>query len=147
MDEQVNMLRRVIADRCVQSHKQKRKARLRLNADDFNVYLQAAFDHFTYNLDKPFNFIEVALRNNPLPENLGDHILQLALAIQAHYRSQSTVSGQWIFNVVGQIIASCILLDSVQNYKGTDEPIIATYIQSNISQGKPKISSKSTKSL
>ena len=122
MDAQLNNLHNVIVDRCNQSHGMKQRARLHLNANDFNIYLQAAFDHFANNLEEPFNFIEVALRNNPLPENLGDHILQLALAIQARFRDQSAITGQWIFESVGQVVASCILLDSVQYYKGTVHP-------------------------
>jgi hypothetical protein len=123
MDQQVGTLYDVIAARCEDSQRQKKKARLQLNADDFNVYLQAAFDHFAEKLDEPFNFMEVSMRTNPPPENLGDHILQLALAIQNNSPRCSTFTGPMIFQSVGEIVASSILLDSVLNYKGKLTPL------------------------
>ena len=136
MDEQVSKVEQAIRYYAAESHRSKRRARMLSNADDLNIYLQAAFDHFTRNLDEPFNFIEVSLRNNPLPENFGDHILQLAIAIQAHH-DQRTTSGPWIFEHLGQMVASCILQDCVQNRKGGNQDKIpcSPYLMSSRQTG------------
>lgn len=118
MNEQVESLHQVIQSNCMQSYSLKRATRMTLNSDDLNIYLQAAFDHFTKHLNKPFNFIETSLRTNPLPENLGDHILQLVTLIQLQYRDKSFASGQWIFESTSEMVASCILLDCVRFRKG-----------------------------
>lgn len=114
MDKQVGTLRNVIDGDCHKSYEAKRRARMLCNSDDLNVYLQAAFDHFTTSLDVPFNFIDASLRVNPLPENFGDHIVGLAKAIKKKF----DFPGQWIFGHLGSIVASCIMLDLVQNRKG-----------------------------
>ncbi|TKA71655.1 hypothetical protein B0A55_05295, partial [Friedmanniomyces simplex] len=127
MDKQVNSLLQVIDANCRESLETKRRARMLSNTDDWNVYLQAGFDHFTRNLDAPFNFIEVSLKNNPLPENFGDHIRQLATAILARYPDPQKTSGQWIFENLSSMVASCILLDCVQYRKGTAEDLFERY--------------------
>ncbi|KAK5119234.1 hypothetical protein LTR85_007848 [Meristemomyces frigidus] len=103
MNEQVVKLRQVIDGDCRESFEAKHKARMLCNSDDLNVYLQAAFDHFTTNLDVPFNFIDVSLRYNPLPENFGDHIVRLAKAIKELYAMSYAMSGQWIFDRLGSM--------------------------------------------
>lgn len=120
MDEQVVKLRQVIDGECRKSFEAKRKARILCSSDDLNVYLQAAFDHFTTNLDVPFNFIDVSLRVYPLPENFGDHIVRLAKAIKERYATSYAMSGQWIFDRLGSMVASCIMLDCVQHRKGKE---------------------------
>ena len=118
MDRQVQTLHQMIQNTCAESYRSKRRARFLSNADDLNIYLQAGFDHFTKNLDEPFNFVEVSLRNNPVPENLGDHIVQLATAVQANFSDRATTTGDWIFDQLSDMVASCILLDCAQNRKG-----------------------------
>ncbi|KAK0829036.1 hypothetical protein LTR73_004670 [Friedmanniomyces endolithicus] len=127
MDKQFNSLLQVINVNCRESLETKRRARMLSNTDEWNIYLQAGFDHFTSNLDTPFNFIEVSLKNNPLPENFGDHIRQLATAILAVYPDPKKTSGQWIFENLGSMVASCILLDCVQYRKGTAEDLFERY--------------------
>lgn len=127
MDEQARHLHRTIERRCMDSFASKSRARMVSNAEDLNIYLQAAFDHFTNGLDRPFNFIDVSLKNNPLPETFADHILQLALAIHAQYRDQYKTTGQWIFEHVGRIAASCIMIDCIRYRKGPIEDLFESY--------------------
>ncbi|KAL9607644.1 MAG: hypothetical protein Q9167_007458 [Letrouitia subvulpina] len=60
----------------------KDDAHMLSNVEELDVYLQAGFDHFTPKEDQPFNFVDVALRNNPIPRYFGDHILALAAKIR-----------------------------------------------------------------
>ena len=77
-DSQINKLHQRIIHNCDASFKTKNDAHMLSHADELNLYLQAGFDHFTTQEDVPFNFIEVALKNNPIPRDFGDHILGLA---------------------------------------------------------------------
>lgn len=132
MDRQVNRLREAIDASCRESFQAKRRARMLSTSDELNVYLQAAFDHFTSNLSAPFNFIEVAWRNNPLPENFGDHILRLATAVYLEFHDQQKTTGQWIFENLSSMVASCIMLDCVQYRKGNEEAQSLQWLISNI---------------
>lgn len=108
MDQQVGKLREEIVFRSNQSHYTKAKIRMLSNGDDLQMYLQAAFDHFAQDLDKPFNFVEVALRNNPIPLTFSGNILKLAIAIRDH---PAKPLPPIIFKVLAPMVASCIMLD------------------------------------
>jgi hypothetical protein len=82
------------------------------NSDELYVYLQCAFDHFSQKLDRPFNFIEVAMKNNPIPLDFGGNILRLAVAIKQKGQFEG---GPKIFRELSTIVASCIKLDGVRN--------------------------------
>jgi hypothetical protein len=75
------------------------------------MFMQAAFDHFSRTLDRPFNFVDVSLRISPIPKNIGGNLLQLAIAVQAKDKS---LDSEWIFKKLGKVAASCILLDCVR---------------------------------
>jgi hypothetical protein len=81
-------------------------------SDELNQYLQAAFDHFSQNLDTPFNFLEIAFKNSPIPRDFGGNILKLAAAIQ---EVQETVDGPGIFEKLSVMVASCIILDCARH--------------------------------
>ena len=122
MHQQIETLHRVISANCRDSYEFKKTAGMLSNSDELNVYLQAAYDHFTTNLSAPFNFIEVSLRNNPLPETFGDHIMQLAVAISKvlrQARDRLPVTGDDIFGPLSSMVASCIMLDCVLYRKGS----------------------------
>ena len=108
IDQQVSKLHREIVIRSNQSHHMKRKVRMLSNSEDLQVYLQLAFDHFSQYLDKPFNFIEAALRINPIPSDFGGNILKLAVAIR-DCRGNPQVTD--IFAHLSLMVASCIMLD------------------------------------
>jgi hypothetical protein len=115
LGEQISKLHERISCCCEQSHLYKRAARTLSTSEQLNVYLQAAFDHFSKRLDKPFNFIKVSLRIKPIPSDFGDHVLQMANTIRGLYPIQK---GVWIFHHLSYLVASCVTLDVVRNRQG-----------------------------
>lgn len=118
--EQVAKLQKQISNCSERSFNTKRAARLLSTSDQLNAYLQSAFDHFSTGLNRPFNFVEVSLRNKPIPIDFGGHILQLATAIHTRNEQQS---GPWIFEALSYMVASCIMLDCVRYRKGITQLI------------------------
>ncbi|OCL08081.1 hypothetical protein AOQ84DRAFT_293846 [Glonium stellatum] len=106
--EQIHKLHETIADRCDAAYYDKKSARMLSNSSQLNIYIQSAFDHFSCKLEKPFDFIEVSLKHNPIPLDFGGHILQLAVAVQNQWVDQT---GAWIFDRLSSMVASCVLLD------------------------------------
>lgn len=87
IDEQVGKLQRLISHKCADSHQLKRSVRMLLNAERLPQYITAAYEHFSQDLDAPFDFVEEARRRAPLPQDFGGHILNL---IKTIYTSAST---------------------------------------------------------
>lgn len=115
IDDQVRKLRNLLQKRCVESSRTKLKSRMLSNSEELNMYLQCAFDHFSQDLDTPFNFMDVAFRINPIPSDFGGNILKLAVAIKDSKYSDP----RNIFRELSFMVASCILLDcSRHNLKG-----------------------------
>jgi hypothetical protein len=112
IDEQVSRLHQEITTSCSRSYYSKRRARMLSNSDELHVYLQSAFDHFSQNLERPFNFIEVAIKNNPIPLDFGGNILKLAVALKDRGLFES---GPRIFRELSTMVASCIVLDCVRH--------------------------------
>lgn len=108
IDDQVAKLHTEIVLRCNQSHYMKKKVRMLSNSEDLQLYLQLAFDHFSQNLDDPFNFVKVALNINPIPSDFGGNILKLAVAIRNRHTSWTVAK---IFERLSLMVASCIMLD------------------------------------
>ena len=131
MHNQVKKLHDMIADSCDASFESKQQARMLSTSEELNVYLQSAFDHFAKTLDRPFNFIEVSLRNNPIPDNFGGHILQLALAVQARRRPRHSAG---IFDKICFLVASSVMLDCVRHRKGVAHPWLSCSCLANHSR-------------
>ena len=110
-DTQINKLHHRIIQNCDASFKAKNDAHMLSNADELNTYLQAGFDHFTTKEDEPFNFVEVALKNNPIPRDFGDHILGMA----ADARKVTGIrDGPLLFLKLSFMVASCIFIDCIR---------------------------------
>lgn len=109
LQKQIDELHKTIRYKCNESYRAKQKAKMVSNSDQLNVYIQSAFVHFSQKLEKPFDFVEVSLRNHPIALDFGGHILQLALAIQAQgcYKGD----GPLLFGKLSDMVASCVLLD------------------------------------
>jgi hypothetical protein len=97
-----------IMKNCRAAYESRMAIRMLSNADDLQAYLQCAFAHFSRQLDAPFNFIEVSLRNNPIPLDFGGNILKLAITMKGR-TGENTASS--IFKRLSSIVASCVLLD------------------------------------
>jgi hypothetical protein len=112
VEQQVQKLHGEITSACQQSYDAKRQSRMLANADELNQYLQAGFDHFSQNLDSPFNFIEVAFKNSPIPRDFGGNILKLAVAMK---ELQEVPDGPQILQDLSLMVASCIVLDCTRH--------------------------------
>jgi hypothetical protein len=83
------------------------------NSDELAIFMQVAFDHFSNDLETPFNFIEASLNTNPIPEDFGSNILQLAIAMQKReFDNKSN------FERLSKFVASCVFLNCVRYQKG-----------------------------
>lgn len=107
MHDQVEQLHAAIGSNCTRAYEAKKRIRMLTNSDDLQVYLRAAFIHFSQNLDVPFNFVEVALKHHSgAPKGFSGNMLKLALIIKndLHFVAES------IFIKIARIVASCIFL-------------------------------------
>ncbi|KAK9426461.1 hypothetical protein SUNI508_02902 [Seiridium unicorne] len=121
MDQQAGRMTDLIKKRCAASHLQKRQVRMLANAERLQVYLQAAFDHFTRDLSTPFDFVKEALKYSPSPRDFGGNILSLAVSIKQRASDEAVrTDAQEIFHRLGPMIATCVMFDAVrQSLMGT----------------------------
>lgn len=121
MNEQAGKLTDLIRDRANVSHQRKRRVRMLATPEKMQFYLHAAFDHFTQDLDTPFDFIKETLKHSPISRNFEGNILNLALAVRDRASNvQIRSKGENIFRAMVPIIASCVMFDTVrQNLLGT----------------------------
>jgi hypothetical protein len=97
------------------------KLRMLLNSDELQRYLQYAFDHFSRDLDVPFDFVQASFANSPIPSDFGGNILKLAINILDVWKDR--LDGPAIFRELTYIVASCIMLDSARRRTlGTELP-------------------------
>src|SRR5271170_2970884 len=57
VDKQYRVLHREIEDAVTRSQARRQNAHLLLSSDQFNLYLQFAFEHFSMTLNTPFDFV------------------------------------------------------------------------------------------
>lgn len=120
LDKQIGKLREQIVLKTAISFEEKFHCSMLPDSDQLQYYLEAAFDHFAHGLNKPFNFIEVAHRRNPIPTNFAQNILKLATTLEIH-SSGKAFRKQWsehpvtnIFMSMARMVASCIMLDIIR---------------------------------
>lgn len=106
--EQVNKLQSHIQESCNEARRKKSDAHMLSNSDQLNVYLQAAFDHFATKENLPFNFVQVALKNNPVPQNFEDQILGFAVKVQEVTKMKTVPR---LFMRLSGIVAASIWMD------------------------------------
>lgn len=127
INEQISKLHEVIKKNCEDSFRSKRRARMLTNADELNTYLQSGFDHFTTHLDLPFNFMEVSLLRNPIPNDFGGHILQLCTTLSSQQPNHQPGRVAWMFEKLSVMLASCVLLDCARFRKGRVDELFGNY--------------------
>jgi predicted acylesterase/phospholipase RssA len=127
INEQVGKLHGMIKFNCEESFRAKRRARMLTNADELNTYLQSGFDHFTQHLDVPFNFMQISLLRNPIPNDFGGHILQLCATISSQQPNHQPGRVAWIFERLSVMLASCVLLDCARFRKGRVDELFTNY--------------------
>ncbi|KAK1658449.1 hypothetical protein BDP55DRAFT_758767 [Colletotrichum godetiae] len=79
MDDQMEKLFELINKRCQVSLLTKKHVRMLATADKLQVDLHVAYDHFSRDLDTPFDFVKEALKHNPIPQDFSGNILNLAI--------------------------------------------------------------------
>lgn len=109
--KQIDSLHREISDGCTRSFKAKWDARQYCTTDELNRYLQAGFDHFSSKPDEPFNFIDVSLKADPIPQGFAAHIAALALASAERTESGHVKDSISVFEKLAQVVASSVILD------------------------------------
>jgi len=109
LEDQVTKLREEIIRCYNDSLETKKEVRMLANGEKLQIYLQSAFDHFSQNLDTPFDFIKEAIRINPLPHDFCGNIMKLAIAIKnfSNFRDRADVPR--IFQELSHMVASCIV--------------------------------------
>lgn len=126
MDEQLRKLNSEILRCCESSYRTKRRVRMLATGEQLQVYLQSAFDHFSQNLDTPFDFVKEAIKINPIPRDFRGNILKLAIAIRDNGRLTQIGDGPRIFHELSVMVASCVMLDFVRHgLPGNMHPFLA----------------------
>ena len=111
--EQLSKLYGQIHGDCLESRQGRKKMRMLLDADELQPYLQYAFDHFSSDLDMPFDFVKASILKNPIPRDFGGNILQLAINIMNVWENK--LDGVAIFEELSPMVASCIMLDAARH--------------------------------
>lgn len=121
IDGQVGKLQQVISDKCAFSYEQKRSVRMLLNTEKLPQYINAAYDHFSQDLDSPFDFLEEARRHAPLPQDFGGHILNLIITMYHSgiftplHRQGLIYRAETLLDAMSLPIASCIILAATRD--------------------------------
>ncbi|KAM3087081.1 hypothetical protein ACMFMG_001191 [Clarireedia jacksonii] len=115
LHDQRDVLREVILNCCGKSYNKKEKRKMLPDVDQFQLYLSLAFDHFSNSLDTPFDYVKASLQHRPPPENLADNVLLFAVLFgeQCHLDGKITK----LFNKITNLVASCIMLDSIRKQR------------------------------
>lgn len=99
-----------------------------LNSDELQPYLQYAFDHFSRDLERPFDFVQASFTNNPIPSNFGGNVLKMAINIMDVWKDK--LDGPSIFKELSFMVASCIMLDSSRHRTlGPAEKVFPGYVE------------------
>ena len=119
MKQQVGKLYDATLTGCISARCARYQARMLLDVEDLNNYLQEAFNHYSNTLESPFDFVQASSRNSPIPPDFGGNILKLALDVMKISKPEYHMDARRIFSEISYMIASCIMLDSARhNNKG-----------------------------
>lgn len=114
INEQIGKLHTQIRRRCKESKIRKEEVRMSLTSDALDGFLQSAFDHFSKNLNTPFDFMKESIKNNPIPLDFRGNVLKLAIAVKNYNNFPNREDGPRIFEHISYLVASCIMLDYVR---------------------------------
>jgi hypothetical protein len=93
---------------------QERKSKLLMgiNALEFHIFFQHALDHFCTELNRPFDFVEASFSESRSSFDFDQSILCMAISLK---KFPDSLNVSAIFNRLGQLIASCIMLHAIRN--------------------------------
>lgn len=80
------------------------------DAEQLAVYFADAFEHFTNDLEKPFDFLKSSRKNNPIPKGFSQHISNLMRLMSDKARDQSETDRR-----IAALVASYISVESVNS--------------------------------
>ncbi|EHK19930.1 uncharacterized protein TRIVIDRAFT_285, partial [Trichoderma virens Gv29-8] len=114
IDAQLIKLYDNISSKCAESHDIKKRTRMLLNAERLPRYVNAAYDHFTQDLDEPFDFVTEARRDLSPPQDFGGHVLNFILFMYDQWETTGIpMSG--LFYRLAEPIASCVMLAATRD--------------------------------
>ncbi|KAI0484539.1 acyl transferase/acyl hydrolase/lysophospholipase [Xylariaceae sp. FL0804] len=129
MGDQIGKLYHATLTACIAARCVRYEARMLLDVEDQQAYLQEAFSHYSNTLESPFDFVQASFRNSPIPPDFGGNILKLALSMMNILGSEQHIDAKGIFSELSWMVASCIMLDSARNKnKGSASQIFPKYI-------------------
>ncbi|KAI0868821.1 hypothetical protein GGS24DRAFT_494248 [Hypoxylon argillaceum] len=102
-------------------HSEIQRLGMLMNADELDELFQAAFEHFSYSLDSPFDLIKGARKNIPIPRDFPGNVTKVAVTIRDTLQKDGKkIRANDIFEPLSLMVASCIFLEcSRGNWKGS----------------------------
>jgi hypothetical protein len=105
---QYGKLQRLIKDASMETYKMRLNAELLMNSEELDIYFSYAFNHFSQNPTKPFDFLNAAFQHSPIEATFKYHILKAATRLMETGQFESDCK---LFDELAPLVASSILLD------------------------------------
>lgn len=112
VDRQVDQLYEEITKACEYSHRPKWESQQLLNVNDFQQYMDFAYDHFSRNIDEAFDFMDAGIKRNPIPRGWKGNILKLL--IHASRLDNFVGRPNEIFQHLSVIVGSATVLNCIR---------------------------------
>jgi hypothetical protein len=80
------------------------------DAEQLSIYFVDAFEHFTNDLDRPFDFFKSSRKNNPIPKGFEQHICNLMRLMSVKTRDQPEIDRR-----IAALLASYISIECVNS--------------------------------
>jgi hypothetical protein len=114
LSTQLRKLHSLIDEASLSAQLAKSKAKLLLNSQDQELFYRLAFQHYSTDLDKPFDFLEKLFALHPLPNNISNNCATLLTA--AHRALGGSLSPEQFCAVLAPSLSSAIALDAARSY-------------------------------
>ncbi|KAF8242916.1 hypothetical protein K440DRAFT_664454 [Wilcoxina mikolae CBS 423.85] len=105
---QYRKLQGLIKDASMETYKMRCNAELLMNSEELDIYFSYAFNHFSQNPTKPFDFLNAAFQHSPIEATFKYHILKAATRLMETGQFESDCK---LFDELAPLVASSILLD------------------------------------
>lgn len=105
---QYKKLQGLIKEASDETYKMRQNAELLMNSEELDIYFSYAFNHFSQNPNKPFDFVNAAFLHSPIEATFKYHILKAATRLM---ETRQFESDYVLFDALAPLVASSILLD------------------------------------
>jgi hypothetical protein len=112
--QQVNNLYETITNGCSKSTVAKKQIRMLLDSVSLGLYIKMAFDHFSQDLTRPFDFVEASLEGKPSDYSLSQNLLNFAKELD-HRKPKP--GGIIVLENLSEMAAYCFLLDCTRHHR------------------------------